>query len=431
MTARGQLDAFGAATATAAYRADPYPYLAQLRRREPVLRLADGTVVLTRYDDVAGILSDRRAGTAPPHGGLDGYGAVSGIQGIAGNDVPRPVSMLDPPMHGRVRGALGQAFGRDAPTVLRPTVAHLVSDMLAKVAERSGQTVDAVTQLALPVPLAAICGSFGIPEEDHADVVRWSRALVRNGDPGSSVTDAQRDAAQHAEREFASYMGRLVVRRRRTPGDDIVSRLVRADVAAAPLDLGELVANAVFLLVNGYHNTVNLIANSLLALLRNPDQLAALRRAPATEVPAAVDELLRYDSPIQSIARVTHRPIDLRGHSLPAGTGIMAMVAAAHRDPEAFAEPDRLMLSRRPARRVLSFGGGHHYCLGAGLARSEAEYILVAVLRRFPELSLAGQPVWAPTFTLRGLESLPVSLGRPAGPRRGAPTSRRRTHAPG
>jgi cytochrome P450 len=261
----------------------------------------------------------------------------------------------------------------------------------------------------LPVPLGVVAHLFGIPAGDHPRLVAWGRAMVANGDPEVLVTEEQRAAARRAEREFGGYIARLVLKRRRAPGDDFVSALARADVDGEQLAIDELIANAGFFFVNGYHNTVNLVANGLLALLRHPDQLALLRRDRSV-VPNAVQELLRYDSPIQSIARVIREPYMVGGQPLDPGTAVMAMVAAAHRDPAAFPDPDTLRVDRPLPQRVLSFGAGPHYCVGAALARCEVELLFAEIIRRFPGLSLAGPPQWAPTFTLRGLDRLPVRL---------------------
>ncbi|MEH1123239.1 cytochrome P450 [Micromonospora sp. CPCC 206061] len=390
------------------YRVDPYPFLAGLRRTSPVHRSTAGFCLLTRYEDVARALRDPALGTASVTDSPQD-GAVAGIAEAIRRGVTRPVSALDPPEHGRVRRALAGAFPRDLFETLREPVERRVDELLDGLP--AGEVVDAVSALALPLPLAVVCDLLGVPDRDREALASWGSALAANGDPGFLLAEEHRGAALRAERDLGAYFGRLLVRRRHRPDGGPLAALIAAGDGTDRLAFHELMANSAFLFVNGYHNTVNLISLGLLALLRNPDQYARLGAEPDL-APAAVEELLRFDSPIQSIARVARERYEVGGAVLPPGTQVMAMVGAAHRDPEAFEEPDRLDLGRRSSRRALSFGGGVHYCLGAAVARMEVEVLLRETARRFPDLALAGAPEWSSTFTLRGLDLLPVRLGK-------------------
>jgi cytochrome P450 len=391
------------------YRADPYPALAALREAGPVQRTATGQYVLTHFDDVDQVLRDPRTGNAAPQGEA---GGVAGIRHVVDSGATRPISVLDPPEHGRVRRALHRAMPRDLAGALRRDADRLAAELLDKVAARDGEPVDVVAELALPLPLTLICDLLGVPDDDRGTLVGQVRTVVRNAEPDELLDPGERARARTAERDLTAYFARLLVRRKRRPTGDVLSSLAR-DTADAPdrLAFDELVANVAFLFVNGYHNTVSQVTLGLSALMAHPEQLAALRRDPGLDAPM-VEELLRYDSPIQSIARVTREAYPLRALILPPGTPLIAMVGAAHRDPAAFAEPDRLWPGRPGPRRVLSFGGGVHYCLGAGLARMEATALLGGIARRFATVEPAGDPEWTPSMTLRGLERLPVRFTR-------------------
>jgi cytochrome P450 len=246
-----------------------------------------------------------------------------------------------------------------------------------------------------------------VPAADEATFTGWSRALTRSLDP-SVLRSADVDVAiAGAERDLAAYLEALLAFRRRTPGDDLLSALLAVEADGDRITAEEVVDLALLLLLAGHETTVNLIGNGVLALLHAPDQLDLLRRTPDL-VPGAVDELLRFDSPVQMTQRVAPEDVDLAGCRVRAGDEILLVLGAANRDPVVFADPHRLDVTR-DARRHVAFGGGIHHCLGASLARVEGQVALSALLARFRHLELAGPPVRRPTFTLRGLESLPVS----------------------
>ncbi len=390
---------------SAEYRRDPYPFLAELRASRPLYRSSLGPWVVSRYEDAARLLRDPRVGNRPPEAAA---AAVHGAAQLARAGVPLPINALDPPEHGRVRALATQAFTLVAEPALG-RVQLVVDRLLDDIGHGDGATVDLVEELAYPLPMALMCDMLGVPRADGDLIRRWGTALAEDGDPDGLLSPDTRAAATAAQRDFAAYFADLVVRRRRGPGDDLVSALIAARQGRDRLSFAELVVNGMFFVVNGYHNTVSLIANAVLALLRHEDQLARLR-GDGSLAAGAVEECLRYDSPVHSIARSTTEDRQIAGVAVPAGSQLMLLVGAAHRDPAAFPDPDRLDIDRAAPARPLSFGGGAHYCPGARLARAEAQVALRSLARRFPRLALAGEPSRAPTFALRGLTALPVRV---------------------
>ena len=243
---------------------------------------------------------------------------------------------------------------------------------------------------------------------DEAVFTSWSRGIARSLDP-TILRSPEIDAAiDQARSELRAYLGDLLAFRRKIPGDDLLSGLAAVDADGDRISSGEVLSLAVLLLVAGHETTVNLIGNGVLALLRAPDQLALLRRSPE-QVDGAVDELLRFDGPVQITQRIATEDMEVVGCEVRRGDEILLVLGAANRDPAVFAEPHRLDIAR-DARRHVGFGGGIHHCLGAVLARMETQIALAALLDRFGRIDLAGVPARRPTFTLRGLESLPVAL---------------------
>jgi cytochrome P450 len=248
---------------------------------------------------------------------------------------------------------------------------------------------------------------LGIPEEDRPAFVAWGRMIATS----SGLDQAEQDIPQGDEafRAFVEYIALLVERRRAEPGEDLLSALVGIESEGERLTRTELIATAFLLLFAGYETTVNLIGNGTLALLRNPAQHAVLRRQPEM-VPNAIEELLRYDPPVQLTGRTALEDVQLAGIDIPRGTEVVTMIAAANRDPTMFHDPARLDVTRSNAGRHLSFGAGIHFCLGAPLARLEARVAFTALVTRFDAIALGGAPVWRPGFTFRGLETLPIVI---------------------
>lgn len=385
-------------TRFADYVIDPYPTLAALRESGRVHQTPEGVWLLTRYEDVSGFLRHPSASN-----NLRGTGAPAPVRGGAlpgYRDGPVPVASLDGPQHARVRQLLGRAFSPRLVERLTARVDAVAADLLDRI-EAGGGTGDLVADLAFPLPMTIIGDLLGVPAADRNRIREWGRVLAANGDPEFLLGADQRAEAAAAEQDFGGYFARLALRRRRRPGDDLISALATAADGEDALSFAELVVNGIFLFVNGYHNTVSLIANGAVALLRQPDQLALLRADPSL-AGRAVEETLRFDSPIQSIARVTLTDQHFGDELLPAGAPVMSLLGAAHRDPRSFSEPDRFDLTRPAPARALSFGAGPHYCLGAALDRREAAAALSGLAVRFSDLELTGEPEWQPTVALRG-----------------------------
>jgi cytochrome P450 len=409
------------------YLSDPYPLYRKLREKDPVhrSRLFDG-VIMTRYEDVQGVLKDPRF-SADDRNGPDyerqrRAAVTAGV--LTEEEAAEPPSMLrlDPPDHTRLRSLVSRAFTPRAVESLRPRVEAIVDELLDRVADDG--RMDVVRDLAYPLPVIVIAEMLGIPAEDRDQFKEWSDAVAAQLGFAQDFSRARR--AQFASRELRAYLGEVVERRRRQPREDLISALIAAEQEGDKLSSQEVFATAELLLIAGNETTTNLIGNGLLALLKHPDQMELLRREPDL-MPNAVEELLRYDSPVQATSRLPLEDLDWRGERLGRGQQVMLVLGAANRDPEQFPDPDRLDITRKDVRH-LSFGHGIHFCLGAPLARLEAPIALNALLQRFPGLRLSptAKPRWGTNFILHGLESLPVEFSaRAARPARAETVSAR------
>jgi cytochrome P450 len=389
-----------------AVRAEPYPLYESVRRAGP-LRLADGLVtVFARYEDCAAVLrhpearSDRRGSAIFSRATSAGEGAVPWVESTP------PFLFLDPPDHTRLRRLVSQAFTARRVERLRPSVERLVGELL----DQAGEEFEVVEGLAYPLPLAVIADLLGVPREDTPRLREWSVVLTRALDPSLALTGRPREGIEQrvaAMNEFRDYFSDLTERRRREPQDDLLSAMVAAEDGGDRLSVEELLTTCVLLLVAGHETTVNLIANGVLALVRHPEQLASLSGDPGL-APGVVEEVLRYDPPVQLTARVAGSELGVAGAEVPPGSLALLLLAAAGRDPAANADPDRFDI-RRESPRHLSFGHGIHFCLGAPLARLEAQIALREFARRFPEARLAEEELrYRDAVTLRGLVELRV-----------------------
>jgi len=397
-----------------AFRADPYPFYARLREHEPVHVSPFGFVVLTRYEDVARTLRgaefsrDIEANAAPTE--QDGARAkrreAIRARREAG-DAAKSILNLDPPDHTRLRRLVSKAFTPRAVEALRPRITGLVDEML-DAAERQGR-VDLVDALAFPLPFAVIAEMLGTPPADHERIRQLSGTVVRSLEPVNDPDTAAAIAA--ADAELTQIAAEMIAWKRANPAADLLTALINAEDDGDVLDDDELIAQTLLLYIAGHETTVNLIAGGTLALLRHPDQLALLRANPGLTA-NAVEELLRYDSPVQATRRITLEPVTISGVQIPAGSFVMALLASANRD-EGYWGPDaaELRLDRENARQHVSFGAGPHHCLGASLARMEASIALAQLASRFPALALDGEVTWNGRINLRGPARLPVSLG--------------------
>ncbi|MGF6826259.1 cytochrome P450 [Kitasatospora sp. MAP12-9] len=377
---------------------DPYPTFAALRSTSPVLKVPSGggrsSYLVTGYAEAREAFADPRLSkdTAAFFAGKD-----------TGRNLHPAVSQsmlaTDPPQHTRLRSLVTKAFTSGAVARLRPYIARVTDELLDEWVP--GEQVDVIESLAVPLPVTVICELLGVPDADREAVRGWSNELFAAGQ------NERIDSASHA---VAGYMADLIEAKRHTPDDSLVHELIRARGGEDRLSEDELVSLAVLLLVAGHETTTNLIGNGLLALLQAPDSLHRLREEPDL-VDSAVDELLRFDSPVSMATfRFATEAISIGGTEIPAGAPVLIAPGAANRDPGRFPEPDRLDLDR-DAKGHLAFGHGIHRCLGAPLARAEGEIAIRAVATRYPRLRLAvpGTELrWRPTRLMRGLESLPV-----------------------
>jgi cytochrome P450 len=314
---------------------------------------------------------------------------------------------MDPPNHTRLRGLVSKAFTPRTVEGLRPKIEAVVEDLLDRQADHAG--FDVVSAFAYQVPVLVICDLLGVPAEDRGRFGAWSAALARGLD-NLTVTDSEFIMhGNEAAAGLTDYFRQLVAKRRRQPGADLLSGLIAAEEAGDRLSEDELLATCVLLFFAGHETTVNLIGNGVLALLRHPAELQRLRDKPGL-IGGAVEELLRYDSPVQRTGRVAEEALELNGRRYQPGDRVSLLVGAANRDPEQFSDPDRLDITRSNAGQHLSFAAGIHYCVGAPLARLEAQIAIGALLRRAPRLRLVTEtPAWRATFVLRGLQALEVA----------------------
>jgi cytochrome P450 len=386
---------------------DPYPQYAALRAQAPVYQHPFGFWLLTGYEDVTWLL---RAGLSVEDRNVTDATIQELREQRYGGDAPRSGgrSMLDrdPPDHTRLRRLVSKAFTPRAVQALRPRITELVDGML-DAAER-GRRVDLVEALAFPLPFAVIAEMLGTPPADHERIRQLTGTVVRSLEPVADPALAAAIAA--ADLELTQIAAEMIAWKRANPADDLLTALINAEDGGDVLDDEELIAQTLLLYIAGHETTVNLIAGGTLALLRHPDQLALLRDDPAL-AENAVEELLRYDSPVQASRRITLEPVTVGGVTIPAGAFVMASLGSANRD-ESFWGPDaaELRLRRENARQHVSFGGGPHHCLGASLARLEAAIALVTLTTRFPGLALDGEVTWNGRINLRGPARLPVTL---------------------
>ncbi len=383
--------------------ADPYPTYARLRDAAPVHKVPTGSGGGGRHSYVVTGYAEAREAFTDPRLSKDTARFFAGrpSQRDLHPAVSRNMLATDPPEHARLRALVTKAFTTGAVSRLRPYISSLVDELLDTWPDHG--TVDLIADLAVPLPVTVICELLGVPESDRASVRTWSSDLFAAGDP-------QRiDAASHA---VGDYMTALVAAKRTAPGDSLLDDLIAVRDGQDRLSEDELVSLAVLLLVAGHETTTNFIGNAALALLRHPESLARLRAEPQL-LGGALDELLRYDSPVGiATFRFSTESLTLGGTEIPEGVPVLIAPGAANRDPDRFPEPDRLDLTRS-ATGHLAFGHGIHRCLGAPLARAEAELALHAVITRYPHAALATPTEtlpWRHTRLTRGLASLPITL---------------------
>ncbi|WP_158882929.1 cytochrome P450 [Amycolatopsis anabasis] len=403
MTTRLDHDVVGevlAALDTAAGKADPYPHYARLRSLGPAVTAPDGRLVVTGYRQCAALVRDHRLEKRPELL-LLGAGHDNWRERPSLRLMYTSILVLNPPVHTRLRRLVSAAFTARRVAELRPAVERITAELC----ERLEGTADFVTEFAFPLPVTVIGELLGIPAADRPmfqTLVRdWTMVL-------DDLRPAVVDQADTAAVTIRDYLAELAAARRAEPADDLISALVAAQDGTEALDAEELVTMAALLLAAGFETTTGLLANGLLALLAAPEQAARLRTEPELAAPA-VEELLRYDSPVQLVStRSAPADLTIAEVAFTEGQRVIGLLGAANRDPAVFREPDRLVLDRAE-EPPLSFGGGVHYCLGAPLARLEAQIAFPALLSRFPGLEVAGTPVFREGLALHSYTSLPVT----------------------
>ncbi len=388
-------------------KADPYPLYADLRQRG-LVRSPLGVWVTSSHATAATVLRDRRFSSSPAH--QKGYRPPAYPAGDPRADLPSDdLLTMDPPDHTRLRRLVSSAFSPKAIAGLEPWIRAVTDGLLGRVDPAAG--FDLIDALAFPLPIAVICHLLGVPSEDQARFRTWGHDLVGTLDPQAGQGTEMRTRA--SELALTAYLRELVSKRRSDPDDSILSALVAAEEEGDRLSSDELVGMAELLLVAGFETTVNLIGNGTVALLAERANWERLGAEPAL-IPTAVEEMLRYDSPVQMTSRIATEDVDVDGVTIPKGEPVILAIGGANRDPDLFDQPDRLRIDRQNASQHLSFSLGIHHCLGATLARLEARIAFEELTRRYPGLEMAGSPARRPLLVLRGFESIPVRVGRRA-----------------
>jgi cytochrome P450 len=388
-------------------RADPYPAYRRILQAGPLVVPDGNLVVFSSFQDCGDVLRH-------PSSASDRLKSTAAQREIAKGAQPRPFGQpgflfLDPPDHTRLRRLAQQAFAPKRVKALEAGITSMVDSLLDDVA--GAGHFDAIADLAYPLPVAVICRMLGVPIEDEPEFSRASALLAQGLDPFITFTGEVPDSFHErmkAGHWLRGYIAALIEERRSVPREDVISALIAAEEDGDQLTTEEIVATCNLLLIAGHETTVNLIANAILAMLREPRHWTALAGDPDSAA-AIIEETLRYDPPVQLAGRTAAEDMTIGDVVVPKGDTMMLLLAAAHRDPRALFDRPDVFDPSRDGIRHLAFGHGVHFCLGAPLARLEARVALSAVTARFPNATLAGEPVYKPNVTLRGMASLPVA----------------------
>jgi cytochrome P450 len=383
-------------------KANPYPTYAEMRRATPVCQVDPGGMwAVSRYDDVMYVLKN------PQLFSSQGFRVISNPPWLGGNPLADSMLAMDPPEHGRQRGLITRAFVASAMARLEPRVRAFAQQAVAELPP--GQPLDMVPPYALRIPAYAIGDMMGLDPALHARLKRLADLTTSGVTTVRPEEHDRKQLARDAVAEETRYFGELLERRRREPGEDLVSDLLQARVEGEALTQGELVAFLSLLLVAGIETAVNLLGSSLAVLVERPDLWARLR-ADRSQIPAFIEEVLRYEPPVHSVPRVTTEEVELGGVRLPEGARVLALLGSACRDEAQFPEGDRFDMAR-PGPQNLPFGHGIHFCLGATLARMEGRLALEALLDRCDRISRGPEPMtWHRSLVVRGPGSLPLVL---------------------
>jgi cytochrome P450 len=395
------------------WSSDPFPLYADLRRNAPIHRNELGFWVLSRHSDCLTVLRDRRSSSDSMN--MDQGGMPERFRRPVPKDSPeyagivamQPFIFRDPPDHTRLRSLVALAFTPRVVESLREHVQVMVDELLD--AALDAGHLDLVAEFAAPLPVRTICDLLGVPVEDHPRFGAWSEALARGLDPDFLLTDDVIAARGLAALEIIRYFHELIADRRRSPGTDLMSRLIDVEDDGTVLSETELISTCILLLAAGHETTVNLIAGGMLALLDHPDQLERFREDPGVER-TAVEEMMRYVSPVQLTTRTFTEDCVVADTEFRRGDFAMVLLASANRDEAVFDRPEEFDITRSPNNH-LGLGFGIHHCLGAPLARMETRMALASLVRRAPKLALATDDVrYKSNVILRGMDSLPVSM---------------------
>jgi pimeloyl-[acyl-carrier protein] synthase len=386
--------------------ANPYPLYHKLRSEDPVHwdRFLQ-TWVVTRYSDVLNVLHSFSADRTPTPEQLTAMG-LSGLNPIA-KVMVKQMLFMDAPAHTRLRGLASVAFTPQRVGVLRGHIQEIADHLLDRV-QTTGK-MDIIADFAAPMPAIVTAEMLGVPTEDHSDLKKWSAdfaEMLGNFQHNPDRIPRVLESTNNLTTYFRDAIGKM----REHPREGLIHSFMTAELDGDRLTEEEIIANCVVIMVGGQETTTNLIGNGLLTLMRNPEQLAQLRDNPSL-IPSAVEELLRYESPSQHTGRIAREDVQMGGKQIRKGQAVMAIMAAANRDPERFSEPDQLILDRSDNKHV-AFGWSSHFCFGAPLARMEGQIAFETILRRLPNLGIVPGPLtWRDNSGLRGLTALPVTFG--------------------
>ncbi|MFI7669874.1 cytochrome P450 [Nocardia sp. NPDC049526] len=386
---------------------DPYPWFDRLRTLDPAHRGINGLRFLTRFADIDQLLRDHRTFV---RGDFADVLARNFGQNSLNDVMGRFMFALDPPDHTRLRRLVAGSFTREKAERLRPRMRELAAELLDEAVARGGHTIDVLSEFAYPLPLQVVCEILGVPPEDREMLRSWTNDITPTVD--FVLSDEVRARGIEAAALFKGYFLALISLRRRHRGEDLLSELLNAEEQGERLSERELISLAVTLLIAGHENVTNLVGNGLLALLRHPGELEAVRRE-SGRVADVVTETLRYDSPVTYVPRQTAKATRLGDVDLAAGESLVALFGAANRDPEKFPDPGVFRLDRPHNAEHLDFGRGITYCLGAPFAIVESEVAFETLLTRLGDFGLAieeDELTWRPTIWARGLERLPITV---------------------
>ncbi len=392
-----------------ANRPDPYPLYAALTDA-PIHRLGDHEWLVSGFAEIGALLRDPRMSVQDPAVEPDPNGPL----GSDGRPFRSGFLSLDPPHHDALRGQVAHAFAERI-VGLRPRIEELVDGLVDRIAADGAGQVDVVEQLAYPLPVSVICELLDVPRSEEPVFHSFAERLTRGLDPVDTLSETEIAELAVTRGQWRAYLMPMIAERVAHPGTDLISALLTGGPEVGPRSQDtdrmngiELGVTLGLLLIAGHETTVNLIANGTLALLRSPAALAEFRAHPET-APELVEEVLRYDPPVQMTRRFATAPVRVAGQEVPSGDRLALLLAAGNRDPRRFAEPDRFVPGR-PDPAHLAFGGGLHYCLGAALARMEAQVMLTAIARRFVAPRLVMDPPYRTNMILRGPSALQMAF---------------------